>query len=287
VRAGGAYAPRLSVVIPTRNRFSTLVPCLRRLTAGSQTLGADEYEVIVADDGDADATRVMLAVEFPGVVVVPGPRRGPAANRNAGAKAAEGEWLVFTDDDTLPDRRWLEEIVAATGDAEVVEGRTTCQAGLRSPREHAPVNETGGWWWSCNIAVRRDVFERLRGFDERYEIPHMEDVDFRERARANGIRSRFAPLAVVDHPPRRERWGTEWGPVHRAELVHAAIHQRPVALPRTLFDVTRVRLRSVSRAPFSVDGMSAALSAIVEVAQVALRWQSWKAGARAVAATPR
>jgi GT2 family glycosyltransferase len=287
VRAGGAYAPRLSVVIPTRNRHATLVPCLRRLAAGSQTLGADDYEVIVADDGNADATRVMLAVEFPDVIVVAGPRRGPASNRNAGAKAAEGEWLVFTDDDTLPDPRWLEEIVAASEGVEVVEGRTTCAAGLRSPREHAPINETGGWWWSCNISFRRDVFDRLGGFDERYEIPHMEDPDLRERARANGIRSRFAPLAVVDHPPRRERWGTEWAPVHRAELLFGAIHHRQPGFLRTMFTIARVRARSVARAPLSADGISATFSALVELAHLALRWQSWKSEARAVAATSR
>lgn len=287
MNARGADAPRLSVVVPTRDRYATLVPCLRQLAAGAQTLSPDNYQVIVADDGNADATRAMLAVEFPDVVVVPGPRRGPAANRNAGAKAAGGEWLVFTDDDTLPDARWLEEIVAASDGVEVVEGRTTCSAGLRSPREHAPVNETGGWWWSCNIAVRRDIFERLAGFDERYEIPHMEDVDFRERARANGIRSRFAPRAVVDHPPRRERWGTAWGPVHRAELVHAAIHQRPVGLFRAAFTIARVRARSVARAPLSADGLSAAVSALIELVHVALRWRSWKSDARAVAALPR
>jgi GT2 family glycosyltransferase len=284
VRAGGAYAPRLSVVIPTRDRHTALVLCLRRLAPGAQSLNADEYEVIIADDGNADATRVMLAVEFPDVVVVSGPRRGPAANRNAGARAAEGGWFVFTDDDTIPDSHWLEQLAAASDGVDVVEGRTTCSARLRSPREHAPINETGGWWWSCNIAIRREAFDRLRGFDERYRIPHMEDVDLRERARALGLTSRFAPLAVVDHPPRRERWGRAWAPIHQAELLHAAIHGEWPSLPRMLFDVARVRARSVARAPFSADGISASLSAMVELTQLLLNWNDWKAEARARAA---
>lgn len=275
---------KLSVVIPTRNRLEALVACLRLLEA--QTFPRGDYEIIVTDDGDAAKTGAALAAEFPGVRVVAGPGRGPASNRNAGAQFASGEWVVFTDDDTLPDRGWLSAISAASAGVDVVEGRTVCNAGLHSPRDHAPINETGGWWWSCNIAFRHEAFDRLGGFDERFRIPHMEDVDLRERARAAGLAWRFAANAVVDHPPRRERWGTAWGPIHRAELLYAAIHRQPPRLVRTLVNTARVRLRSISRAPFSVDGMSAAVSTVVELAHTLLRWSAWKAEAR-MAAEPR
>jgi hypothetical protein len=115
----------------------------------------------------------------------------------------------------------------------------------------------------------------------------MEDVDLRERARAKGVASRFAPGAVVDHPPRRERWGTAWADVHRAELLYAAIHAHPLPLGRALRATALMRARSVARAPFSADGVSAALSAVVEVAQMVVSWGSWQRDARTAArATP-
>jgi glycosyltransferase involved in cell wall biosynthesis len=279
--------PRLSVVIPTRDRHTALAACLTLLAPGAQTLDAANYEVVVADDGNAAATRPFLSEQFPWVRHVDGPGRGPAANRNAGARGSRGEWFVFADDDTQPGREWLAAIVDASAGVDVVEGRTTCLAGVRSPREHAPVNETGGWWWSCNLAVRRDVFARLGGFDERFRVAHMEDVDLRERARKLGVTSRFAPHATVDHPPRRERWGTGWAPVHQAELVFAELHRRPLALVRALTSTARVRARSVARAPVSRDGISAAVSALVELVYVVWKWGDWKANARAVAMTPR
>ncbi len=270
-----AAAPILSVVVPTRNRPETLVRCLDRLAPGAQSLDASQYEVIVADDGGAAETRALLSRAYPWARHVTGPQRGPASNRNAGARATTGEWLVFTDDDTLPDRDWLGTIAAASDGVDVVEGRTVCRAGLRSPREHAPVNERGGYWWSCNIAVRRTAFDALGGFDERFRVPHMEDVDLRERALAAKVPWRFAPDAVVDHPPRREPWGTAWGRVHAAEVLFSTIHHRPFRLGRRLIDVTRVRWRSIMRAPFSRDGASAALSWMVELVDIVWCWRGW------------
>src|ERR1019366_4458646 len=170
-------APRISVVIPTRHRPASLASCLQRLAPSTQTLDATRYEVVVADDGDTGDARALLAERVPWAAYAAGPRRGPAANRNAGVRASRGEWIAFTDDDTLPDRDWLEQLLAAGDGVQAVEGRTVCRIGVRSPREHAPVNELGGRWWTSNLAIRRDVFDTIGGFDERFTVPHMEDAD--------------------------------------------------------------------------------------------------------------
>ena len=121
---------------------------------GRQTLPADQYEVIVTDDGEPTVER-FLTEKYPWVSWVPGPRRGPAANRNAGARRARGDWLAFTDDDCVPDPNWLAGFATAThAGCRVYEGKTTCVAGIHSPIDHAPVNITGGWLWSCNIFIR-------------------------------------------------------------------------------------------------------------------------------------
>ena len=65
----------------------------------------------------------------------------------------------------------------------------------------APLNLDGGKLWSCNFALRRDVFESLRGFDETF--PHaMEDCDLHLRLKQNGARIHFVAHALVRHPWR-------------------------------------------------------------------------------------
>ena len=275
-----AAPPTFSVIIPTRNRPDTLARCLENLAPSAQSLDATSYEVIVSDDGDGDDCRALLARDFPWARYVSGPQRGPAANRNCGAQAAVGEWFVFTDDDTRPDPHWLRAIAEARTGVSVVEGRTVCREGLHSPREHAPVNDAGGNWWSCNLAVRRETFRALRGFDERFRFPHMEDVDFRERALRANTAWHFAPDAVVDHPARRDPWGTGWRRAHEAEVLFAVLHRQPFSIWRCTFNVARARWRTIGRAPCSRDAASAALSWMVETVDILLQWRGWWRAAR-------
>lgn len=275
-------APRISVVIPTRNRPVELGACLARLAPGEQSLDATAYEVIVADDGDAAATSARLARDFPFARAITGPRRGPAANRNAGARAAQAPWIAFTDDDTLPSKEWLASLLAITEGHDVVEGRTTCAAGIHSPMQTAPINESGGWWWSCNLGVRREFFlDVLGGFDERFPFAHMEDVDFRERARAAGAREIFSRDAVVDHPPRRLTVGKSRAATHAAWMLYRALHGLPYSRSMLLRELVRHRSRDWLRSPLSADGLAYAFGSVVEIAVVLNRWSTWQR------ATPR
>src|SRR3954465_14272315 len=95
--------PIVSVVVPTCGRPDLLRRCVRALEA--QTLPSDEIEIIVVDDTHA--------------------RRGPAAARNLGWRRAGSDIVAFTDDDTVPDPRWLERgLVAFASGVDAVSGRT-------------------------------------------------------------------------------------------------------------------------------------------------------------------
>lgn len=201
---------RYSVIIPTCRRNDLLAQCLERLAPGAQTLSADAYEVIVTDDGgEAEA---LVKTRFPFARWIAGPRDGPAANRNSGARAARGEWLLFTDDDCLPDPNWIAEIarVGEEGRVDVIEGRTEIPDKIDSPFREGVENLHGGVFWSCNLAVRRKVFFELGGFDEDFKEAADEDVEFAWRFRQRGIPSCFAAGALVLHPVRAMTLGALW-----------------------------------------------------------------------------
>jgi GT2 family glycosyltransferase len=240
--------PLISVVIPTCRRPDLLARCLDRLAPGAQTLWSDQYEVIITDDGEPTVER-FLAEKYPWVTWAPGPRRGPAANRNAGAQRARGKWLAFTDDDCVPDPNWLAEFTAGIhAGCRVYEGKTTCVAGIHSPLEHAPMNMTGGCLWSCNIFVGRNTFEEVGGFDEGFPFPYMEDADLRERLVHAGYPFEFVPGAVVDHPPRRPASGRQLARYHESWVYHwyKRGHRR-LASPRLLHVITLARLEAIWR----------------------------------------
>ena len=200
-----ADAPLFSVVIPTCHRNDALAACLERLAPGKQSLAAASYEVIVTDDGSRATSEAMLREKFPWAKWMAGPRRGPAANRNHGAKHANGNWIAFADDDCLPDATWLAAYGAALeADAKtnVLEGRIYTDRPRRSLGEVSPTNDQGGFLWSCNFAIRRELFQSLGGFDERFPYAAMEDVELAYRLRQRGEQFRFVTDAAVCHPAR-------------------------------------------------------------------------------------
>jgi GT2 family glycosyltransferase len=208
-----------SVVVPACARPAALAECLARLAPGAQTLPASQYEVIVTDDSPDESIRNLVADRFPWACCTVGPRRGPAANRNHGARLARADWLAFTDDDCLPDPGWLAGFAAALASAnstppDVLEGRTYADRPRRSLAERSPINTHGGFLWSCNFAVRARLFSQLAGFNEGFPYAAMEDVDFARRLRALGAREQFVEAAGVCHPWReipgfRAMWAVE------------------------------------------------------------------------------
>lgn len=233
---------KFSVVIPTYHRNEDLAKCLDCLAPGKQRGGvivddddltdgktspsedsaqasqskpaeanptADaepfRYEVIVSDDGRESTAEAIMAERFPWARWVQGPQRGPAANRNNGAKQAKGEWLVFTDDDCLPQAKWLKAYFDNSSETNVLEGKTIADRPRQRLDEEAPTNETGGYLWSCNFAIRKILFHRIKGFDESFPDAAMEDVEFRTRLTDHHVELHFVEKALVVHPYRKTR----------------------------------------------------------------------------------
>ncbi len=212
----------LSVIIPTCHRNDLLVLCLDCLAPGTQIFDSSQYEVIVSDDGSKSTSEELVRASYPWVKWVQGPRKGPASNRNFGAKQAKGEWLVFIDDDCLPDKQILNAYWIAIQlypHSLLLEGKTVADREQRYPWEESPINMTGGNFWSCNIAFNRDAFLSIQGFDEGFPFAKMEDVEIGYRIRKNGWEWHFVPEAFLVHPWRDRKRNWVNGAVHSMKVL--------------------------------------------------------------------
>ncbi|MDB5012129.1 MAG: pglI [Daejeonella sp.] len=194
----------ISIIIPTCNRVDLLTECLDLLVPAVQLNSNIPYEVIVTDDSKDNRTKKLITEKYPWIKWVDGPKRGPAANRNFGAKHANGDWLIFLDDDCLPQPSWISAYTEAikTSDFLILEGTTATERPQQRFDEEAPVNLEGNCLWSCNFAVKKSLFDELNGFDESFPYAAMEDVDFHTRVRMNN-EIKFVPGALVIHPWRK------------------------------------------------------------------------------------
>jgi cellulose synthase/poly-beta-1,6-N-acetylglucosamine synthase-like glycosyltransferase len=185
---------------------------------------AQQMEVIVVDDGGSGGAPLEQTVQFlRGLVefrLLTTSGVGPAGARNVGANAASGEFLVFTDDDCRVQSDWIRMMSAAIGSGSgriAVGGRTI--NGLTNNRWSAasqkiidlvyayynadPTNPA--FFTTNNLALRRDAFLEIGGFDERYRTA--EDREFCRRWLANGNRLAYIPEAVVFHEHELTLWG--------------------------------------------------------------------------------
>lgn len=275
-----------SIVIPTRFRDATLARCLELLAPQVASFGA---EVIVTDDGASETTRMLLAARFSFARWTEGPQRGPAANRNHGASMATGDFLVFLDDDVEPAGDLLAAYSEAVRpDVDVYEGRITCRAGITTPLMHAPINETGGNLWACNMMVRRSLWTAFGGFDEDFQHPHLEDVAFRDRLRAEGCTIQFVAGATVDHPPRRLAGPKSLARHAESYFIYNYRYLKRTPSARAFFsEFLRHRVRSVLRHRLGPDSMRAMWATCVEGVCIASQWRNWDAKWRARAGSRR
>ena len=271
----------LSVVIPTYHRNDLLALCLDRLAPTLQSLSSSSYEVIVTDDGIKETAQAMIQEQYPWAKWVAGPQKGPAANRNNGAKHAQGNWLVFTDDDCLPEVMWLLsyfEGVVKNPNIQVFEGKTICKLGLKSPLEISPINEMGGLLWSCNFAIKNKIFSQLQGFNTNFPFAHMEDVEFRERIHLNNISCLFLENALIDHPPRKLNNGLYLAKHHESEFFYDVIlHKKNYKLFTNglIKKIFVFRVSVIIHRHISFDTIKALISLLIELPFTYIYIRKW------------
>jgi glycosyltransferase involved in cell wall biosynthesis len=160
-----------SIVIPAHNEEAVIGQTLQMLFSSAKSLDAD-FEVIVVDDASTDRTASIAAGL--GARVVPVNLRKISAVRNAGAREARGDVLIFVDADTLVSPKVLLEVRKALAKGAIGGGaRVALEGGV--PLWGRILTEilvqaffrlklAGG----CFMFARRSAFEQVGGFDEEY-----------------------------------------------------------------------------------------------------------------------
>jgi glycosyltransferase involved in cell wall biosynthesis len=201
-------APLVSVVIPAYNAAW----CVERAIDSVLAQGVRELELIVVDDGSTDGTAGALARYGDALRVIGKVNGGLSSARNAGIRAARGRYVAFLD----ADDRWLGNKLERQ--LALMEARRELAFCSTAARVEGPSGEAlGEWRCRCGalpaleaifatnafvagsgsaVLVRRDVLERVGGFDER--LRSLEDIDMWMRlAAAGGYACIDEPLVVI------------------------------------------------------------------------------------------
>jgi glycosyltransferase involved in cell wall biosynthesis len=254
-----------SVIIPTRNRLPALRACLAALSA--QEMPAHQFEVIVIDDGSFPP--MPPPEEFhpaPATLrIIHQPNTGPGAARNAGATAAQGKFLAFTDDDCLPAHRWLPELLqtlsthpdALTGGITGnglphFLGSSVSQLIIDLVYDHFNADPRNARFFaSNNMACSRDSYLSLGGFDPLFRLAS-EDRDFCDRWLRSGRLMLASPAATVIHRHPQNmaaftrlhfRYGRGASAFHRIRSARGGSTKPDAAFHRRLPTVALARLQ--------------------------------------------
>jgi len=199
-----------SVIVPVYNDPEGLRTTLDSLL--DQT--ADDYEIIIADNGSTDRTALFAkqyATRERVTRVVEDDIQGSYAARNAGIGVAEGKILCFVDADMWVDTDWVESVQRRMREGNidymgcnveiVLDSDTFC--GEYNRRTGFPVAEyidDERFAPTCCLVVRRQVIEDVGPFDER--LISSGDVEFGRRVHCAGYEQAFAPDITMYHPAR-------------------------------------------------------------------------------------
>jgi GT2 family glycosyltransferase len=213
--------PVCSIVIPVHGRAAVTRQCLDAVLALREE--APRFETVVVDDASTDRTGDVLADFGEAIRIVRRETNGGFATAcNEGAARARGGYLVFLNNDTVPQSGWLAALVdhaeehpeaAAVGAKLLYPGGAVQHAGVvigqdglprhlyqGFPRDHPAVNRSRRFQavTAACVLIRREPFEDAGGFDASYRNG-LEDVDLCLRLGARGHEIHYCHEAVVVH----------------------------------------------------------------------------------------
>jgi glycosyltransferase involved in cell wall biosynthesis len=204
-----------SVVIPTHNRIATLQ---RVLDALEHQEGAPDFETIVVDDGSTDDTQRLLS-QRAGIRFRSQPNSGPGRARNFGVTMANGRFVVFIGDDTVPERGFLAQHARTHSESHddplvACLGYTGWPSDERVTAFMDYINDFGlqfgyrliedggfvpfNFFYTSNISIDRKLLAD-NPFDTTFPSAAWEDIELAYRLERRGLKIRYNAKAVTRH----------------------------------------------------------------------------------------
>jgi len=196
-----------SLIIPAYRDHTEFAICL----ASAARIDPPPGEIIIVVDGNNQAVMDRACGHgFKTIMLTGAP--GVAAARNAGAKAATGRLLLFTDSDVevpvsfvaqavrvFADAPEFAAAIGAYDDQPSAPGMVSRYRNLLHHFTHQNARAEAQTFWGGCGAIMKDAFDSVGGFDERYHKPSVEDIELGYRLKQKGWRIRLDPTWQVKH----------------------------------------------------------------------------------------
>lgn len=229
--------PKITVAICTYNRFFYLPLSLESLF--TQSVGTDEYEILIVDNSDdktaADAFWATTSLPSNCRLIRTSPP-GLSRARNIAYREAKSPLIAYLDDDAIAANNWLETYIAyfnnnpkvgaAGGPVEPIwpnkkpdwlpHSFLGCLTILDYGENDKILGESG-FCFGANLAFRREILEKIGGFDETIGrignaslLSNEEIIVQRKVVEQAGFNKGYCANAVVQHHVDAERLSYNW-----------------------------------------------------------------------------
>jgi cellulose synthase/poly-beta-1,6-N-acetylglucosamine synthase-like glycosyltransferase len=198
----------VSIIIPAYNAEKTIKQCLESIMNQDY---ADDYEVIVVDDGSTDSTPRIVS-EFSKVRLIRQKNAGPAFARNKGALGAKGEIILFTDSDCIPGPSWISEMLKPFSENNEVVGvkgsyktrqkeiiARFVQLEYEDKYNYMLKSDYIDFIDTYSAGFKKTVFIEMNGYNTEFPVACAEDIELSYRISSRGYKMVFNPNTIVYH----------------------------------------------------------------------------------------
>lgn len=200
-------SPKISIIIPCYNSGEYLPEAIASVEQYPQ---AEDYEIIIVDDGSTDDSTINLLKRLSHrYLVIHQENKGPAAARNTAVKASKADYLLFLDSDNKIRPNYIKlgiELLNTQKELSILYGNPFFfgDVGKRLfvPKDFNLDMLVAGNYIDMCAVVRKTVWEKLNGFDEERILIGHEDWDFWIRAGAEGFKFQHIKETLFDYRVR-------------------------------------------------------------------------------------
>ena len=220
-----ADVPKVSIIIPVHNNFNYTYECISSILKAEDLIS---YEIIISNDMSTDETNLIKYKYFENssnIFIHNNNHKiqNFLLNCNNAMKRARGKYLLFLNNDTKVHKGWLTFLLKL-----IESDQKIGMVGSKFIFPDGVLQEAGGIVWSngeclnfgvgnnadlpeynyvkevdyisgASILIRKSVWEKIGGFDERYIPAYYEDTDFAFQLRKYGYKVLYQPLSIVEH----------------------------------------------------------------------------------------